>query len=87
MKSRRLILAIALVVFQFLLGAHELDHLTQGESDPCVICMIGAAPALLSVVPTPPAPSLAWRTPVPSAIADSPIIRPQRAPVARAPPA
>ncbi len=87
MKSRRLILALALVVFQFLLGAHELEHLTQGEADPCAICMTGAAPALLSVVPTPPAPSLAWRAPAPSAIADNPIIRPQRAPVARAPPA
>lgn len=87
MKSRRLILALAFVVFQFLLGAHELDHLTQGESDPCPICMIGAAPALLSIAPPPPTPNLAWRVEVPSAIADNPIIRPQRAPVARAPPA
>ena len=87
MKSRRLILALALVVFQFLLGAHELDHLTQGEADPCPICMMGAAPALLSTLPPPPMPSLAWRAEVPSAITASPIIRPQRAPAARAPPA
>lgn len=87
MKSRRLILALALVVFQFLLGAHELDHLTQGEADHCPICMIGAAPALLSILPPSPMPSLAWRAEVPSAIAASPIIRPQRAPAARAPPA
>jgi hypothetical protein len=91
MNSRRLTLAralaLALLVSQLMLGVHTLDHLIQGEADQCPICCLAATPTLPSVAATPLQPGVTRLSEPAPAPALSPVVRPHRAPTARAPPA
>jgi hypothetical protein len=50
-----LLFALMLAAYQVLAGAHEVEHLVQGEADYCPICQDAAAPALpaLSLIVAP----------------------------------
>ncbi len=81
-----LALALAFLISQALLGVHELEHQFHSESDPCMVCTLATAPALPSIKTALLAPVVPWLANIPVALDEGPAVRPQRAPVARAPP-
>ncbi|WP_020506346.1 hypothetical protein [Lamprocystis purpurea] len=81
-----LLFALMLVAYQVLAGAHEVEHLIQGEADHCPICHAAASPALpalpLTVAPLIPL----GRTETPALTVADPAVRSRRGRQARAPP-
>ncbi len=81
-----LLFALILVIYQVLAGAHEVEHLIQGEADHCPICHAAATPAL-PALPLTLAPLIPLgRTETAVLTVADPAVRSRRGRQARAPP-
>ncbi|WP_295608509.1 hypothetical protein [uncultured Lamprocystis sp.] len=81
-----LLLALILVSFQVLAGAHEVEHLIQGEADYCPICQDAAAPALPALSLTVAPLVLPDGSGTPALTIANPAVRSRHGRHARAPP-